>query len=165
MKSGTRLLLLLGMLCLAAASGYFLVKPWSTGLARGPADADSSGLQWLQKEYALTDTQFERIKQEHDTYHPRCMEMCEEIRLANARVAELLGRSTAMTPEVETALKEAEATYARCRATMLAHVYRVAALMPPEAGRRYIQDVAPRLLTGAHSVDEVMMSHSPGSPP
>lgn len=165
MKSGTRLLLLLGMLCLAAAAGYFLVKPWSTELTPGPADTDSSGLQWLQKEYALTDTQFERIKQQHDTYHPRCMEMCEEIRLANARVAELLGKSTAMTPEVEAALKEAEGTYARCRATMLAHVYRVAALMPPEAGRRYIQDVAPRLLTGAHSVDEVMMSHSPGSPP
>lgn len=165
MKSGTRLLLLLGMLCLAAAVGYFLVKPWSTGLTPGPGDTDSSGLLWLKKEYALTDTQFERVKQEHDTYHPRCMEMCEEIRLANARVAELLGKSTAMTPEVEAALKEAEATYARCRATMLAHVYRVAALMPPEAGRRYIQDVGPRLLTGAHSVDEVMMSHSPGSPP
>lgn len=165
MKSGTRLLLLLGMLCLAAAAGYFLVRPWSNGLTPKPAVSDSTGLQWLQREYGLTDAQFQRIKQEHDTYHPRCMEMCEEIRLANARVAELLVNSTAMTPEVEAALKEAEATYARCRATMLAHVYRVAALMPPEAGRRYIQDVAPRLLTGAHSVDEVMMSHSPGSPP
>ena len=95
-------------------------------------------LGWLRQEYQLSDAQFERIVQLHTEYAPRCAEMCQRVRVERARLARLIQEARATTPEVAEALQQTAALELQCRQATLAHIYAVAAEMPPGEGRRYV---------------------------
>src|SRR5438876_754399 len=76
-------------------------------------------MEWLRREFQLTDAQFARIKQLHDDYRPRCDLMCERIAEANTKLNQLIESNNAVTPEVEAALKESAAQQEYCRRQML----------------------------------------------
>jgi Spy/CpxP family protein refolding chaperone len=139
-------LILIGglMVGLAAYASIYFTK---TAPERSLNKAGAPALAWLQHEYHLSDAQFDRIRQLHESYQPRCMEMCRQIDEKNARLQELLSSTNTVTPEIEKALAEAAQTRAHCEAAMLEHFYQIAGAMPPEQGKRYLAWVQSETLT------------------
>ena len=95
-------------------------------------------LGWLRQEYHLSDAQFERMAQLHADYAPRCAAMCQRVGVQRDRLSALIQEARTTTPEVAEALQKTAALEAECRQATLAHIYTVAAEMPPEEGRRYV---------------------------
>lgn len=116
---------------------------------REMAQAPSGGLEWLRREFHLSDTQFKNIEGLQTAYAPVCDEMCGRIMEANAKVDRLLSESREVTPELEAAIRQAGVVQQDCRLQMLAHIYRVSAQMSPAEGQRYLQMMKPRVIQPA----------------
>lgn len=100
-----------------------------------PADLKSAvkerdALEWLRVEFKLTDQQYAAIKQLHAQYGTVCAEHCSAIMAAQKRHA----------PAEEVARLENA-----CVQSMTDHFHRVAALMAPKEGARYLAMVLPRV--------------------
>ncbi len=103
-------------------------------------------MEWLRREFKLTDAQFTKVKQLHEAYRPGCDEMCVRIAEANGEANALISRSKTMTPEIEAALKKCAARQNECRQALLAHVYAVSAEMQPSEARHYIGMMTARIV-------------------
>jgi hypothetical protein len=103
-------------------------------------------LEWLRREFALTDAQFAAVSKAHHEYAPVCEQMCARIAEANARAERLIRANRTVTPEVSAALEEIATVREECRAAMLGHIYAVAAHMTPEQGGRYVEMMKGRVL-------------------
>ncbi|MEO8351738.1 MAG: periplasmic heavy metal sensor [Chthoniobacteraceae bacterium] len=109
-------------------------------------------LEWLRREFRLTDAQFERIKTMHRDYSPKCDAMCEKIAQTNGRLEALIGSEKAVTPALRAAVHDSAVAQEECRQSLLAHVYAVSAEMSPEQGARYVAMMKPRLIEqGLHA--------------
>jgi hypothetical protein len=117
-------------------------------------------LEWLRREFNLTDPQFARITALHDAYSSVCGSMCERIVVANSRLDELVAKNREVTPDVDSALRECAKVRADCNTALLRHIYAVAAEMSPESGKRYIEMMTKRITQPApwHSK---AMAHTP----
>jgi len=158
MKAATRLAILAASLAGIAALAYSATNRFLPHRPPAPSaqETQQNGLRWLRDHYQLDEPTWLRIAALHEAYYPVCGDMCARIAAANAKVAELMQQSDRFSPQLETALRSAEATHADCRAALLRHVYEVAALMPPDASRRYLAEMAPRLLHEGRHADEIM---------
>lgn len=158
MKAATRLTILAASLAGIAALAYSATNRFLPHRPPAPSaqETQQNGLRWLRDHYQLDESTWLRIAALHEAYYPVCGDMCARIAAANAKVAELMQQSDRFSPQLETALRSAEATHADCRAALLRHVYEVAALMPPDASRRYLAEMAPRLLHEGRHADEIM---------
>ncbi len=108
-------------------------------------------LAWLQQEFHLSDAELARVEELHKTYTAGCLERCRLIDARNAALRELLKTNTAMTPEIETAIREAAQLRADCQKAMLEHFYVVSRTMPPEQGKRYFEWVVGRTFGSEHA--------------
>jgi hypothetical protein len=97
---------------------------------------ERDAMAWLRAEFHLTDAQFAAIKRLHEGYGTECARHCAMIASARRRQA----------PAVEVAALEQV-----CVDSMTAHFRRVAALMPPGEGARYLALVLPRVQGYAHA--------------
>lgn len=153
------ILSLVGVLVLAlgAYAIYYeaMTRPAETLLAK-----PEGKLEWLRREFGLTDTQFAKIADLHDAYGPVCGAMCERIVAANQRLEALIAANRQVTPEVEAALGEAATVRQDCNAALLRHAYAVAAEMSPENGKRYLEMTTARLTQPAPFYSAAM-SRSP----
>jgi hypothetical protein len=120
------------------------------------------GMEWLQKEYRLSEAQFARIEKLHEAYRPACARRCGQVAAAHAKVRELTASSVAMTPEIEAALKEWTLLENDCRLAMLKHVYAVSAEMSPEEGCRYLKMATASIVGDGH--DHAAMMAQAGVP-
>jgi hypothetical protein len=93
-------------------------------------------MTWLRAEFRLDDAQFAAIKKLHEDYSVVCGQHCTAIMAARERSA----------PASEMAALEKV-----CVDSMTEHFRRVAALMPPEQGQRYLAMVLPRVANYRHS--------------
>jgi hypothetical protein len=109
-------------------------------------------MEWLRREFRLTDAQFERIKALHRDYAPTCDAMCEKVAQTNGRLEALIGSGQGVTPALRAAMHESAVAQGECRKALLEHVYAVSAEMSPEQGRRYVAMMKPRLIEqGLHA--------------
>lgn len=118
------------LLALVAAAGsyaafYALNRPSAEVRA---AAQSGDALEWLRAEFKLNEDQFARIKAIHDGYGDVCAEHCRMIREA---------KQTRQSAEEVARLEKV------CVDSMTAHFERVAAIMTPEQGRRYLETVLP----------------------
>jgi hypothetical protein len=90
---------------------------------------------WIREEFGLTDAQFASISLLHETYLRTCAEHCDRILAARA----------AGMPAAEIAVIESE-----CVDSMTRHFRAVAALMPANAGARYLDLVLPKIASFDH---------------
>ena len=139
-------LVLLAVLAVATAS-YFVSYYSATREARRQL-ANTDNMAWLRTEFALTDEQASAIAKLQADYEPRCMEMCDRIAKSGERLAMLLQKSTAMTPELEAAMREASQTEADCHAATLAQAFAISTHMAPEQAARYRAMIAGRIMPG-----------------
>jgi hypothetical protein len=118
-------------------TAYFLCFRIATRPLREMASVNNE-LAWLGAEFRLTPEQMKRVEQLHSDYEPRCTAMCRKIADNNAQLDRLIVEGRKVSPEMERLLRESAEIQIECRREMLAHIYAVAAVMPPEQGARYI---------------------------
>ena len=106
-------------------------------------------LEWLRREFALSDAEFAKIQTLHAAYRPTCDEMCRKIMEANTRLEQAIESNSAMNPEVDEAMRMAAQVQQECRQAMLTHIYAVGAEMNPASARRYLALMKPRITQSA----------------
>lgn len=102
---------------------------------------DNSGraeLEWLRREYKLTDAQYARIYTLHHEYKPICDNFCKVIDVKRQEIESLIRQNKQVSPELIVAMRDEALLRSSCRQTMLAHVYAVSQAMSPEQGQRYL---------------------------
>jgi len=102
-------------------------------------------LSWLKREFHLTDSEMQRVRQLHEGYLPKCREMCGKIAAKQSEVSEALAKGEA--PDGK--LVELATIRAQCQAQMLRHFQDVSQAMPAEQGKRYLNEMQ-RLTLGFH---------------
>jgi hypothetical protein len=126
---------------------YFACTVHCRVMARSPEPE----LAWLKEEFHVSDAEFARISQMHDSYLSGCAERCRLIDEKNQQLTALLAATNTMTPEIQKVLGEAAQLRAACQAKMLQHFYEVSKTMPPEQGKRYLEWVhAQTILSDSH---------------
>ena len=151
------LVILLGALVLGAAifAGSFYFSQRVCSNMMGGAD----DLSWLRSEFHLSDAEMARVRQLHEGYLPRCMEMCAKLAAKKAEIADALANGTNVTAEAQKKLTELGELRAQCQAQMLQHFVDVSRAMPLEEGRRYLAEME-RITIGFHEDIEQAMSPS-----
>src|SRR5882672_10375304 len=152
------LIILLGALALGAtifAGSYFAGQRACMMCQSQPAD----DLAWLREEFHLSDAEMTRIRALHEGYEPKCMEMCARVAEKKHELETALGSGTNVTAEVKQKMAELGELRAQCQAQMLQHFINVSQAMPPEQGRRYLEEMK-KLTLGLHGEMEQTMSNS-----
>jgi len=144
------LVLLAGIvLAVAAYVGFYSAF---SAKSRSLAASQEPELHWLKHEFQITDGEFARISEMHESYRAGCAQRCRLIDERNEELKRLLASSSSITPEIEKALAETARLRAECQSKMLQHFYEVSRTMPPEQGRRYLAWVTERtILPDTHS--------------
>ncbi len=142
----TKGLLIIALAIAVAVGGYFTYYRCATAPTQAMLSGSEGEMEWLRREYHLTDAQFARIQQIHREYAPKCELMCGKIGKAKARLDQLILASRIYTPEVAAAMKECLAVQGECRQALLMHVYAVSAEMPPADGARYLEMMKARIV-------------------
>ena len=150
------LLILLGALTLGTAifaGSYFIAQRTTKMCCAKPAD----DLSWLQDEFHLGGLEMARIRELHEGYMPKCAEMCAKIAAKKLELEAAVGNGTNLTAEAHTKMAELADLRAQCQAQMLQHFINVSQAMPPEQGRRYLEEMK-QLTLGNHEQMEQSMS-------
>jgi hypothetical protein len=126
--------------------GYCAYYRSATAPTAAMLEQPQGEIEWLRREFQLSDAQFESVRRKHQEYAPVCDAMCAKIIAANARLEELIQSHKTLTPVTEAALQECVRVQGECRRAMLGHVYAVGAEMLPEQGARYIAMMKARVI-------------------
>ena len=102
-----------------------------------------------------------RVRELHEGYKPKCMEMCARIATKKSELESALTGSTNVSSEVAQKLTELGELRAQCQAQMLQHFVEVSQAMPAEQGKRYLTEMQ-RLTLGFHEQIEQSMSDHAG---
>ncbi|HEY8994619.1 MAG TPA: periplasmic heavy metal sensor [Lacunisphaera sp.] len=142
----------LGVLSLAALAAGFLCYHMSSSPALHAAVKHGDAMEWLRADFHLTDGQFAEIQKLHEAYAPSCAEHCRMIQEATkARDAIVASHGTdpAAVAAAERTLQEMRST---CETAIATHVRKVAALMSPTDGQRYLALVLPKIANFDHQM-------------
>lgn len=120
---------LFALVASAASFGAFFAMNKAPAQVQAAARAGNA-LEWLRVEFKLTDAQYAAIKRLHEQYGTVCAAHCTAIQNAQQR-----GASPAQIAALEN----------QCVESMTEHFQRVAAIMSPQEGRRYLAIVMPRV--------------------
>lgn len=142
----------LALLVLAALAAGFVCYRLSSAPELRAAARSGDALAWLRADFRLDDEQFAEIKKLHDAYAPSCEEHCRLIQEA-ARARDALKAKSSADPvavaAAERALQELRTT---CETAIAAHVRKVAGVMSPEQGQRYLALVLPKIADFDHQM-------------
>jgi len=147
------------LLCAAlVAVGLFfasahLVARWSAHRFSNPHD----DLEWLRREFRLSQTDLERIRLLHEGYLPQCREWCAKIAAKKAELEAELAATSHFSPRAAELVRELASLRAECQIRMLQHFAEVSRAMPADQGRRYLAEML-RLTLGAHEQTERAMA-------
>ena len=150
------LIILIGALALCGAifaGSYFTARHATVVCCTRSMD----DLSWLQTEFHLNDADMARIRELHEGYLPKCGEICAKIAAKKSELDAALGSGTNITAEAQVKLNELAALRAQCQSQMLQHFVTVSQAMPPEQGKRYLDEMK-QLTLGDHEQMEQSMS-------
>src|ERR1019366_8183730 len=103
--------LLLGGVAIVGSS-YVLARRVCARQLAGSGDE----LAWLHREFRLSDTEMQRIRQLHEGYLPKCHENCARIAAKKQELQAELDQAQGMTPEAQQKLTQAATRRAQCQA-------------------------------------------------
>ena len=129
--------------------------PVSTDTSHRHAVTDAD-LHWLATEFRLDAAAFERVRQLHADYRPRCDELCRRIDDHNRRLNQALLGAREITPELLQLIEEGASVRVACHTALARHLLQVAECMPSEQGRRYLQLMLPAtgITASSHPISE-----------
>jgi hypothetical protein len=117
------------------------------------AKAPNGELDWLRREFHLSDAQFAKIATLQSAYTPVCDDMCRKITEANSKLDRAVSENRGVTPELEAAIRDTGLVQEDCRKQMLAHIYQVSAQMNPADGQNYVRLMKSRVIQPALTSD------------
>jgi AcrR family transcriptional regulator len=141
-----------------AASAFSVYRHFSGREALVLSGRENAELEWLRQEFKLDEEEFSRIAALHEAYGPKCNALCAAVVEANARLGSAMEVNRRITPEITAALRHTVDVEHECRRALLEHVYSVSAEMKPEAARRYISMMKPRIVRSAEMHHRAMTS-------
>lgn len=103
------------------------------------------GLRWLKAEYHLDDATFERVSALHRDYFQQCDKMCRQIDAADRPLLWRARHQVRKAGEIDSQFVKEQAICADCEKAATDHLKQVAALMPPDQGKRFLDDILPIL--------------------
>ncbi len=138
--------LVVTLAALALAATITAGIAYRTGSSRTvqAALAQEDAMEWLRVDFGLTDAQFAAIKKLHDDYSLICEEHCRAIQDAT-RTLRTLKAAQASPADIAAADREVQSLRLVCESAIATHVRRCAAEMSPEAGKRYLAMVLPKI--------------------
>lgn len=147
MKNYTRwgvIVVVLAVICWACA--FWATRSHMTVRQHDVLLDDLPELEWVKKEFQLSDQQFAKVRELHIDYRPKCEEMCQRISEAHDKVKAAVENHDAMSPELEKAIADHARVHGECQQAMLAHLNKTAAVLDDEQGRRYLESMLPYAL-------------------
>jgi hypothetical protein len=133
----TRALVLLG-LSAALGFGAFWAGTRTETPTCGEAPQCHTDLDWLKREYSLSDEVSARVRDLHEAYNPGCEALCARVLENRKHIDKLASGGEGYSPELDAALREAANLRFASQRLYLQHAHAVAAAMPPEQGQRYL---------------------------
>lgn len=155
-------LLTLATVVLVAGAAGWLSYRRAADPALTAALARQDALEWLRRDFELTDAQFAAIKQLHDDYGLVCEEHCRNIQDALDARNELRKAGRASAAELAAADRRYEELRLICETAIATHVRQCAAIMSPAAGERYLALVLPKIKDFDHTGAPDVRLHGPG---
>jgi hypothetical protein len=144
---------------LAAGTGYVGYR-LSGDPALHAAASKGDTMAWLRTDFHLSNEKFLEIRKLHDSYARTCEEHCRMIQEA-MREREALLAAHADRAAMDSADRRIQGLREVCEGSIATHVRRVAELMPPEDGRRYLALVLPRIANFDHTAaPDLRLRHS-----
>ena len=141
----------------AAAAGAAL---WATRETLRPRDDPQEvGLRWLKDEYHLDDATFEKVSALHRDYFRQCDKMCRQINEADRPLLWQARRQKRQPGELDAQLARGQIVCGDCEKAATEHLKQVAALMPGESGRRFLDDILPVMQLQRRLHDENLSSN------
>lgn len=116
-------------------------------------------LEWLRREFKLSDEQFARVSVLHQAYRPTCEELCMKIAASHKKAEALVSAGTQVSTELKAALEEHAALHVQCQTAMLTHLYQTAACMSPDQARRYLDAMLPQVIEMAMEPESAHGGH------
>lgn len=101
--------------------------------------------EWVCSEFCRTAQESERVRSLERTFREGCSPQCRRKCAAEGRLRDLVMRSREVGTELRAALEEAARARAEAEATVLEHVYAVAAALPEDRRESYLRSVLPNL--------------------
>ena len=141
----------LSILVLAALATGAVCYRLNCNPALQAAAVKGDAMQWLRADFHLTEEQFTAIRSLHDSYAGTCMEHCRLIQEATKLRDARKGSALADPAGVAAAERQVEELRAVCENAISAHVRKVAALMAPAEGQRYLAMVLPKIADFDHT--------------
>jgi hypothetical protein len=139
-------IILLALTVVASFATYATYFRCATATTRTMMEKPGGEMEWLRKEYHLSDAQFSRIEALHREYTPQCDRMCQRIAEANERLNRIVQPGKSFSPEIDAAMKDCVTVQGDCRRSLLKHAYAVSADMSPADGARYLQMMTARIV-------------------
>jgi hypothetical protein len=146
------LLSTIALLVFAAAATGLLCYRLSSDASLHAAAMKGDAMQWLRDDFHLDDRQFAAIRELHEAYAGTCAEHCRLIQEATKARDALAAAQGCDAAALAAAGRQVQEMRAVCESAIAAHVRKVAALMAPEDGRRYLALVLPKIADFDHTV-------------
>jgi hypothetical protein len=133
---------------LFAGVAGFCVTHWQSHLITASHDGQTQlpELEWLRREFHLTDDQFAKVAELHHAYRPTCEALCARVIASHQKMNSAVEAGSRVSPELKAALEEHAALHVECQTAMLTHLYQTAACMSPEQARRYLDVMLPQCI-------------------
>lgn len=103
-------------------------------------------LEWLRRKLDLTDVQLAKVGEIHEAYRPTCEKLCMKVMASHAKIKALAKPESAVTPELEEALREHALIHVECQKAMLNHVHNTASVLSKEQARVYLEALLPQII-------------------
>ena len=136
---------------IAGVAAFVVTRQQSACRMNGPVSARDGHtrlpeLEWLRREFNLTDEQFANVAALHMAYRPKCEGLCQKVQASHDKLMGLAGPAREVTPELKTALEEHAQLHVECQSAMLGHLYQTAACMSPAQAKHYLNEMLPQVL-------------------
>ncbi len=152
MKRSAKYGIVLVILALLVGSACFFIARSHQAQSRHEVLVDNlPELEWVRSELKLSDEQFEKVRELHIGYRPKCIEMCRQIRKAHERLEDASRDADGLTPDLKAAIEDHARVHAECQEKMLEHLYETAAVLDEEQANHYLKVMLPFALDFSHS--------------
>ncbi len=132
-------ILVLSLALLACLYGG--IYSWITSDTAQAMQSDHPELEWLRREYSLSDTQFAEIRERHQEHDIVCRELCRDLVTVQKNLDATILSNPAVTEEVQDALAAWTRQRERCHEATLLHMYDVSSVMDEDSSTRYRERV------------------------
>ncbi len=108
--------------------------------------AERPELEWLRREYQVTDEQFAEIRRRHEAHDVICKELCLGLVEAQKKLDVAISTSPQMGSGVAEALEAWSHQREICREAAIEHMYSISSVMEPEQAGRYRERIYRELI-------------------